>query len=408
MIFYSNNGSREHKSPDLIHQIPTSHSIQENNTKNWEKNEEIQIFREYLRIPTVHPDVDYGRIFFKRELHKCLTIEFSFIEYCVAFLRKQSAFLGLPMSVYRPVNDKNPVAIMTWRGTQPELPSIVLNSHMDVVPVYEEFWTHPPFAAEMDENGNIFARGAQDMKSVGMQYLAAIRGLKRAGIGPFNRTIHIEFVPDEEVGEQGMPGFVRTEAFKSMNVGFVLDEGGVALDDKGTMPVYYAERTIWQVEFVFHSDHSGHGSLLFANTAGEKLNYVLGKFMEFRKEEAKKLNVLKYPYGNVTTINLTFVKGGVENNVVPAEMRAVFDMRISANADLDEFEKQVRNYNNNFCSCHFVHTFSLKFQKINRWCEEAGGNITINYLEKRGKEKATAVDDSNPFWVAFDEATKES
>lgn len=26
----------------------------------WESNEEIQIFREYLRIPTVHPNVDYS------------------------------------------------------------------------------------------------------------------------------------------------------------------------------------------------------------------------------------------------------------------------------------------------------------------------------------------------------------
>lgn len=28
---------------------------------SWENNEEIQIFREYLRIPTVHPDVDYSK-----------------------------------------------------------------------------------------------------------------------------------------------------------------------------------------------------------------------------------------------------------------------------------------------------------------------------------------------------------
>lgn len=26
----------------------------------WDDNEEIQIFREYLRIPSVQPDVDYG------------------------------------------------------------------------------------------------------------------------------------------------------------------------------------------------------------------------------------------------------------------------------------------------------------------------------------------------------------
>lgn len=28
----------------------------------WENNEEIEIFREYLRIPTVHPNIDYSKI----------------------------------------------------------------------------------------------------------------------------------------------------------------------------------------------------------------------------------------------------------------------------------------------------------------------------------------------------------
>ena len=36
---------------------------------NWEDDEEIQIFREYLRIPSVQPNVDYGieviKIYFK-------------------------------------------------------------------------------------------------------------------------------------------------------------------------------------------------------------------------------------------------------------------------------------------------------------------------------------------------------
>ena len=27
----------------------------------WEENEEIQIFREYLRIPSVHPNIDYRK-----------------------------------------------------------------------------------------------------------------------------------------------------------------------------------------------------------------------------------------------------------------------------------------------------------------------------------------------------------
>lgn len=60
---------------------------------------------------------------------------------------------------------------MTLPGTDTSLKSILLVSHTDVVPVDETKWNHPPFDAVKDENGNIYARGTQDMKSVGIQVL---------------------------------------------------------------------------------------------------------------------------------------------------------------------------------------------------------------------------------------------
>jgi aminoacylase len=33
----------------------------------------------------------------------------------------------------------------------------------------QEHWKHDPFGAVIDEKGDIYARGSQDMKSVGMQ-----------------------------------------------------------------------------------------------------------------------------------------------------------------------------------------------------------------------------------------------
>jgi hypothetical protein len=58
----------------------------------------------------------------------------------------------------------------------------------------QEKWTHDPFSADKDKNGNIFARGAQDMKCVGIQYLEAVRQLMSKGV-QLRRTIHISFVP---------------------------------------------------------------------------------------------------------------------------------------------------------------------------------------------------------------------
>lgn len=56
------------------------------------------------------------------------------------------------------------------------------------------------------------------MKCVGMQYLEAIRLLKRDGFTP-KRTVHVIFVPDEEIGgKAGMHAFVESDLFKTLNV----------------------------------------------------------------------------------------------------------------------------------------------------------------------------------------------
>ena len=104
------------------------------------------------------------------------------------FLEKQAKRLGLTYHVTEMVKGK-PIFIMTWPGLEPELPSLLLNSHTDVVPVFEEFWKHDPFAAVKEENGDIYGRGTQDMKSVGIQHIEAIYQLKVVQKKRFKRTI---------------------------------------------------------------------------------------------------------------------------------------------------------------------------------------------------------------------------
>lgn len=56
---------------------------------------------------------------------------------------------------------------------------------------------------------------------------------------------------------------------------------------------------------------SGHGSLLFKNTPGEKIHYIIDKFMNLRKIESAKLDSNpELTIGDVTTVNLTMLSGG--------------------------------------------------------------------------------------------------
>lgn len=124
-----------------------------------------------------------------------------------------------------------------------------------------------------------------------------------------------------------------------MNVGFALDEG-IATPDE-TFPVFYAERSEWRPHFKCNGT-TGHGSLLHEKTAGEKIRHIIDRCMDYRAEQVKILkNNPELGVGDVTTLNLTILQGGVQINVVPMNLSASFDVRLSINVDHTEFEKMV-------------------------------------------------------------------
>nr|XP_039268266.1 aminoacylase-1A-like [Styela clava] len=328
----------------------------------FDRDNAVKKFRDYLRIKSVHPNPDYASaVDFLVEYAKELQLEFKRVE------------VG---------KNRKIIVIMTLPGNNPNLSSILLNSHMDVVPVFLENWKCDPWAAIKDDNGDIYGRGAQDMKSVGIQYLEAIRILTKINKMSFERTIHLTFVPDEEIGGgQGMSMFLDTPEFEAMNVGLALDEG---LANPGSnYSVYYGERSPWWTRVICRGN-PGHGSRFIQNTAAEKLQKVMDSFLEFRKTEEKRLNCTTCMcLGDVTSVNLTMLQGGVQPNVVPEEFAATFDIRIPPTVDLKDFEN-----------------------KISKWCEQAGKDVTFEFLQKSTIQSTTKADDTNPWWKAFTSTLK--
>lgn len=156
----------------------------------------------------------------------------------------------------------------------------------------------------MDKEGNIYARGTQDTKSLTIQHLEAIRRLKMNGIR-LKRTVHISMAPDEETGGNlGMRSFVKSKEFRDLNVGFAVDEGAANPSEK--FYLFYGERTVFQI-WIHCSGTAGHGSVFVPNTAAEKLRLVINRFLDFRASEEIKYQDEKQR-DNVTSINLTMLK----------------------------------------------------------------------------------------------------
>jgi len=320
-----------------------------------EEHPATSLFREYIRINTMQPNPDYTK--------------------AMQFLTVQANSLGLPYWTLECVPGK-PIFVMTWEGTDPSLSSVILNSHTDVVPVFPDSWVHEPFSAFKDEQGNIYGRGTQDMKCVGIQHIEAVRRMKQEG-KRLRRTIHLTFVPDEEIGGgDGMMKFVQTPEFKRMNVGFSLDEGLAGPEDE--IPLYFGERNVFWVKITCPGN-PGHGSRFLENTAGEKAQKVINRLLAFREEEKKRLAANpSFTLGDVTSVNLTIMEGGVQTNVVPDKFVLNFDIRITPTTDMVQFEEMLK-----------------------KWLEEAGSDIKLEYLAKFTDQTMTSVDDKDPWYAAM-------
>lgn len=164
-----------------------------------------------------------------------------------------------------------------------------------------------------DEEGNIFARGTQDMKCVGMQYLEAIRNLKAEGFQP-TRTIHLSFVPDEEIGGvDGAGNFVASEDFQKLNVGVNLDEGMASPGE--SYRVFNGERSPWWLK-IKTTGAPGHGSKLYDNSAFENLLRSLESISKFRDEQFSLVKQGLKAEGEVTSINGAYLKAGTPTPTV--------------------------------------------------------------------------------------------
>lgn len=296
-----------------------------------------------------------------------------------------------------------PVVLIEWPGTKPELPCILLNSHYDVVPAMPEHWDTDPFAAVRDaESGRIYGRGSQDMKCVCVQYLVAILKLRRAGFHP-TRTVHLSFVPDEEIGGvDGIGCLLASDEWKAIQpVGVALDEG--LANPRDAFTVFYGERTPWWL-LVKAEGATGHGSRFIKGTAVEKLMRVCDKALAFRKEQEEALghtggcsHARAKKLGDVTTLNLTMLKAGVPMagaegtaqgtsheryalNVVPTEARAGFDVRIDPQTPTEDFRARLEG-----------------------WCQEEGVRWEFaDWTTPLDGHYLTSIDrDENPWWGVF-------
>lgn len=124
---------------------------------------------------------------------------------------------------------------------------------------------------------------------------------------------------------------------------------------------------------------SGHASLFLQNTAIDKMYRLLEQFLKFREFEEQQLKYNPHlTVGDVTTLNVTTINGGIQQNVIPPEVTMTVDIRMSVTIDPVKFEHDMRD-----------------------WCKQAGTDIEMEFIHKLQRIEPTRLDQTNVYWMAF-------
>jgi len=193
--------------------------------------------------------------------------------------------------------------------------SLILNGHIDVVPVgTERLWTRPPFEPWVDGD-RLHGRGAADMKAGIVAYTTALRVLQRLGYEPA-APLYLQSVVEEECTGNGalaclVEGYTADAALIPEPLGFMTGQMGVmwlTIDVYGR-PVHAAYA------------HTGVAAISFAN-------YLVDKLREL--ESAWNMPAARHPHyaehEHPINFNLGRISGGEWTSSVPTHCR--IDMRL--------------------------------------------------------------------------------
>lgn len=304
--------------------------------------EAVRLCQELIRIPSVNHGGGRGD-------------ELAAAQYVAEYLRS----CGLDPVLYYAAPTRVSV-VARIKGRDSSRPGLVLHGHLDTVPADANDWKVDPWSGAI-KDGEIWGRGAVDMKDMDAMILAIAKDWHRRGYVP-DRDVVLAFFADEEAGgTYGVNWIVKNhpEAFAGCSEA-VSEVGGFSAtlsNGKRLYLVETSEKGMYWMELSAEGT-AGHGSMVNKENAVTALAQAVSRIgshqwpiritqtlrvflttvaktlgKEFDEKNpgpiVAELGSMARMIGATTqnTANPTMLEAGYKENVIPQHARAVVDGR---------------------------------------------------------------------------------
>jgi len=211
---------------------------------------------------------------------------------CAAYVRDRLASEGIAATVLEPAPGRGCV-IARLKGDGSEQPMLLL-SHLDVVAVEPEAWTHPPFSGDIVD-GYLWGRGSIDCKALTAIELELFLLLKRLMV-PLKRDVILAATADEEAGGSNGVGWFVQHRFDLLDAEYAINEGGglgVRMGNRWVFGIQTAEKGICWVKLRARGE-PGHGSRPWGESAVAKLAAAVDRLARARLPQHRVATVEAY------------------------------------------------------------------------------------------------------------------
>jgi acetylornithine deacetylase/succinyl-diaminopimelate desuccinylase-like protein len=322
-------------------------------------NDPVELLRDLIRFDTTNPPGNEAE--------------------CIGWIKGLCDAAGLATRVLAKEPARpNLLARLPGRGAAPPF---LLQGHVDVVTTDGQTWRHDPFGAEL-VGGEIWGRGALDMKGGVAMMLGAILRLSESGEPPPGDVLFCVLADEENLGTYGARFVVEQHADLFDGVRHAVGEfGGARAEMAGlsTYPIQVGEKQACWARATIRGP-GGHGSLPMRGGAMGRLGRLLST-LDTRRLPVHITEIPRAMIGALAaalpaggeladalldpertdatldtlgeaaqtldpmfhnTVNATIVRGGAKINVIPSQLELELDGRLLPGQTADDLFRELR------------------------------------------------------------------